>query len=151
MVCRACGFELYLNAATAAAALIADNQGRLLVIVRAREPQKGKWDLPGGFTDPGESAEESLCREVREELGLEIASMRYLCSSPNTYEYMGICYATVDLGFVCQVDNLSAFRACQSEVQQVLFVPPEELDVDRFGFESIRRIVAQYKADNLIL
>jgi len=147
LICRKCGFELYLNAATATAALISDNQGRLLVIVRARDPKKGSWDLPGGFTDPGESAEESLRREIQEELGLEIASMRYLCSHPNRYEYMGICYATVDLAFVCEVSDLAAARICRSEVEQVLFVPPEELDAARFGFESIRQIVTQYKAE----
>ena len=70
--------------------MITDDQGRLLVVVRAEEPEKGTWDLPGGFADPGESIEESVRREVREELGLEIASMRYLCSYPNTYEYGGI-------------------------------------------------------------
>lgn len=143
--CRSCGFEFYLNAATAAAALIADNQGRLLVVVRAREPRKGTWDLPGGFTDPGESAEESLHREVREELGLEIAAMRYLCSYPNSYDYMGICYATVDLGFICDVEDVGAVNACEREVAQVLFVPPGELDASRFGFDSIQRIVQRYQ------
>lgn len=146
LACRGCGFELYLNAATAAAALIADKQGRLLVIERAREPKKGAWDLPGGFTDPGESAEESLRREVKEELDLEIVSMRYLCSYPNTYEYMGLCYATVDLGFICQVADAAAVRACPSEVAEFHSVPLEELDPARFGFDSIKKIVQRYLA-----
>ena len=104
--CEACGFDLYLNTAAAVAALIADDRGRLLIVVRAAAPEKGTWDLPGGFADPGESIEESLRREVREEIGLEIASMRYLGSYPNTYAYKGIRYATVDLGFVCEVKDL---------------------------------------------
>jgi len=143
--CGNCGFEFYRNAATAAAALIADNRGRLMVVVRAREPKKGTWDLPGGFTDPGESAEESLHREIREELGLEIASMQYLCSYPNTYDFKDVRYATVDLGFVCRVDDVAAATVCPREVAELLFVPPEELEPSRFGFESVRKIVQRYR------
>ncbi len=70
--CESCDFEFYLNVAAAVAALITDEEGRLLVVVRAEEPRKGMWDLPGGFADPGESAEEALGRELAEELGLVV-------------------------------------------------------------------------------
>gem|GEM_PF-105146 len=145
--CTSCGFELYLNAAAAVAALIADEQGRLLIVVRAEEPQKGMWDLPGGFADPGESAEETLRREVHEELGLELASMRYLCSYPNTYDYKGMRYVTMDLGFVCEVKDLAATRVANDEVKQVLFVRPEEIDTARFGFGSVGRTVDFYRTE----
>jgi len=146
--CEVCGFDLYLNTAAAVAALIADDQGRLLIVVRAEEPEKGTWDLPGGFADPGESIEESLRREVREELGLEMASMRYLCSYPNTYEYGGMRYATVDLGFVCAVRDLTAVKASEDEVTQLLFVRPEEIDTARFGFPSVGKIVERYRTEH---
>ena len=45
--CEACGFELYMNPAAAVAGVIVDGQGRIVVTVRAREPGKGQWDLPG--------------------------------------------------------------------------------------------------------
>ena len=144
VLCRSCDFEFYFNVATAAGALITDDRGRLMVIERAREPKKGMWDLPGGFVDSGESVEASLRREIQEELVLEIASMEFLCSYPNTYDYMGVRYATVDLGFICQIDNVAVAKVCQSEVAQLLFVAPEELDVSRFGFVSIRKIVQRY-------
>ena len=146
--CEACGFDLYLNTAAAVAALIADDQGRLLIVVRAAEPEKGTWDLPGGFADPGESAEESLRREVREELGLEIASMRYLCSYPNSYNYGGMRYATVDLGFVCKVEDLTVARAFEDEVARLLFLRPEEIDIARFGFPSVGKLVERYRTEH---
>ena len=45
---------------------------RALVTVRAREPYRGKVDVPGGFLELGEHPVDGLKREVREELGLEI-------------------------------------------------------------------------------
>ena len=142
--CDACGFELYLNVAAAVAALIFDDEGRLLAIVRAQEPQKGLWDLPGGFVDPGESAEDALRREIREELGLEIASMRYLQSYPNVYEYRGVEYATADLGFVCTVDDLSQMRPAESEIEDVVLERPEDIDVRQWAFPSTARLLRQY-------
>ncbi len=144
--CEACGFDLYLNTAAAVAALITDEQGRLLVVVRAREPQKGTWDLPGGFADPGESAEEAVRREVREELGLEITTSRYLGSHPNTYAYGGMQYATLDMAFVCSVEEFTGLTIARDEVTEVLFVRPEEIEATRFGFPSIGRFAEQYKS-----
>jgi len=145
--CGACGFEFYLNAAAAVAGMIVDDQGRLLITVRGKEPGKGKWDLPGGFADPGESAEEALQREVREEVGLEIIAMRYLGSYPNTYEYMGVRYATMDMGFVCQVEDVSQAAARERDIEAVLFKPPREIDPARFAFRSPARLVERYLAE----
>ena len=142
--CEACGFELFLNAAAAVAGLIFDEQGRLLLIERAREPGKGLWDLPGGFADPGESAEAALRREVAEELDLEVTSLRYLHSEPNVYGYGGVQYATVDLGFVCAVADISRARAAAGEVAAVVFRRPEEIAPDRLAFASTRRLVERY-------
>ena len=144
--CESCGFELYLNAAAAVAGLIVDSQGRLLVAVRGKEPGKGRWDLPGGFVDPGESAEEALQREVHEEVGLEVAAMQYLGSCPNAYEYMGVRYATMDMGFVCQVRDMSRARPREGEIDAVLFKYPREIDPSRFAFPSITKLVESYLA-----
>ncbi len=146
--CADCGFEYYFNPAAAVAALITDNDGRLLVTVRAEEPAKGAWDLPGGFVDPGESAEEALSREVKEELGIEIASMKYLYSEPNVYEYKQVSYTTVDLVFLCSVRDVSEARAFDDlEVEALLFKAPADIDPDKFGLSSIRKIVSRYLAE----
>jgi NADH pyrophosphatase NudC (nudix superfamily) len=144
--CDVCGFELYLNAAAAVAALIVDAEGRLLVVERAQDPKKGMWDLPGGFADPGESAEEALRREVTEELDLEVTSLRYLGSFPNVYDYMGVRYATMDLGFVCEVADTKAVRPHAAEVAAVSFKRPDEIEAGRFAFESLSRLVELHLA-----
>lgn len=52
-------------------AVIVD-QGRVLLIRRGSEPLKGNWSLPGGLLEVGESLEDGVRREVREETGLEV-------------------------------------------------------------------------------
>ena len=47
--------------------------GRILLIRRGHEPEAGRWSLPGGRIEAGESDEQALVREVREETGLEVA------------------------------------------------------------------------------
>jgi 8-oxo-dGTP diphosphatase len=45
---------------------------RILMAQRGKEPLKGWWSLPGGALEIGESLKDAVCREVREETGLEI-------------------------------------------------------------------------------
>lgn len=53
-------------------AIIHDPGGRLLLVKRAHEPGKGKWSLPGGRVEPGETDHSAVQREVREETGLSV-------------------------------------------------------------------------------
>src|SRR4051812_38736521 len=53
-------------------AVVHDAAGRLLLIQRGHEPSLGLWSLPGGRVEPGESLEEAVEREVREETGLDV-------------------------------------------------------------------------------
>jgi 8-oxo-dGTP diphosphatase len=56
------------------AAVLADAHGRVLVTQRpAGKSYAGYWEFPGGKLEPGEAAESALRRELREELGIEVA------------------------------------------------------------------------------
>ena len=62
-------------------AAILDDEGRLLLIQRLKEPEAGAWGLPGGKIDFGERAEDTARREIEEELGIVIELTRLACIS----------------------------------------------------------------------
>lgn len=72
--CPACDRSWYRSPAPSTGCAIVEN-GRVLVTVRAGEPEKGRIDLPGGFLEPGEHPVDAVIREVREELGVEIGGI----------------------------------------------------------------------------
>jgi 8-oxo-dGTP diphosphatase len=57
-------------------ALVYDAQGRLLLVQRANDPGRGRWSLPGGKVEPGETDAEAVVRELREETGLVVTPGR---------------------------------------------------------------------------
>ena len=101
--CEGCGFVYYFNPSAATVAVIVNERDELLVCVRAKEPAKGTLDLPGGFCDMHESAEEGVAREVLEETGMRVTETKYLFSLPNTYLYSGFVVHTIDAFFLCSV------------------------------------------------
>ena len=141
--CADCGYVYYLNPSSANAAIVINEHGELLVERRGREPQKGLLDLPGGFADIGETAEQGVIREVQEETGLEVTEARYLFSFPNTYLYSGLVVPTLDLFFRCQVNDLSTLRA-DDDAAEVLWIPLVQVRAEDFAFESIRHGVAEF-------
>jgi len=80
-----------------------DDEGRLLLVRRAREPDKGKWDLPGGFLDEGEHPLDALRRELREETGLEIEPGEFIGVFVDRYGDAADAPATLNLYWTARV------------------------------------------------
>lgn len=64
----------------AASAVITDGADRVLVVQRGTEPGRGRWSVPGGKVEPGETLEQAAAREAREETGLDVEIGRELWS-----------------------------------------------------------------------
>lgn len=74
--CFHCGNDTYRNPIPVAVGIIPviDSYVTGLVIIqRGNEPKKGGWAFPGGFIEYGETWKEALSREIKEELGAELA------------------------------------------------------------------------------
>ena len=142
--CDACGYELYKNPTIGGVALILDEQGRVLVVKRSKNPAKGTWHLPGGFVEAGETIEEGIAREVKEELNIEVDVIRYLFSIPNQYMYHGIeCYP-LDFFFECRIKDMSQLSVDLSENSDYAFLSPEEIKIEDFGLPSIKECIRRY-------
>jgi ADP-ribose pyrophosphatase YjhB (NUDIX family) len=140
--CHTCGFTYYANPSGATAAFII-RDGRLLVARRGKEPARGTLDLPGGFIDMDETAEEGMAREIREETGLEALRMDYLFSLPNLYVYSGMTIHTLDLFFRVEVAADKTAQA-DDDAADLMWIPLEELRPEEFGLGSIRRAVTRF-------
>ena len=76
-VCPQCGWIHFVDPKVAAAVLIEQN-GRVLLVRRANEPFRGLWTLPAGFINGGEDPAEAAARECLEETGLNVRVRRVL-------------------------------------------------------------------------
>ncbi|EGJ70654.1 NUDIX hydrolase [Bacteroides coprosuis DSM 18011] len=135
--CEDCKFVYYFNPSAATVAVILNSKNEILVALRAKDPAKNTLDLPGGFVDVDETGEEAVCREVKEETGLDVNNTQYLFSIPNIYIYSGFTVHTLDLFYLCYVKDTSYLLA-QDDVAATRFIPIEEIEVEKFGLRSIR-------------
>ena len=120
------------------AAVIGGPDGRILVCSRpAGTHMAGKWEFPGGKIEPGETAEACIRREIREELGMEIAAGPVLTVMEHDY---GVKYVRVTFFLAVSDDAPSA-----KDHQSFRWVTPEEivlvdfLEADRPVSEEIRK------------
>jgi 8-oxo-dGTP pyrophosphatase MutT (NUDIX family) len=110
-----------------AVGFVRDGQGRVLLTRRA---DNGRWCLPGGHIDPGESAAEACVREVFEETGLTVRVTRLIgvYSTPhiiaqyadgNRVQFISLCFAA---------DIISSEPALSAEVTEIGFFTPAEIE-----------------------
>ena len=76
--CPACGYVAYPRVSPAMMALV--TRGREILLARAHRFPPGMFSALAGFVEPGETIEDCLAREVREEVGVEVRDIRYFGS-----------------------------------------------------------------------
>jgi NAD+ diphosphatase len=145
--CESCGFVFYINPSAAVAAFIINEAGDLLVCKRGKEPEKGTWDLPGGFVDGNETGEEAMIREIKEELQAKVIDYKYIFSLPNLYEYSGMTIPTLDMFFTCKIADNSLLTA-SDDVADCFFVSLKDVKTEHFGLKSIQKGVGMFLQSN---
>lgn len=138
--CSACGFQLFLNCASAAIGLILTPENQLIITRRKNNPFKGMLDFPGGFADPGETIETTLKREIKEELNLDTHGWTYQCSLPGIYEFKDIQYSITDLVFSTRIDSIQGIQA-RDDILNFYFMDTGQLETSQFGLHSARTLV----------
>jgi ADP-ribose pyrophosphatase YjhB (NUDIX family) len=141
--CPLCGRSWYRNPAPAVGAAIV-RDGKALVTVRARDPYRGKIDVPGGFLELGEHPVDGLKREVMEELGVE-ANVLWppVMFAPHRYGDDGV--HALAIGF--RVEITSGEPSPTDDVADILWVSAEEIDPLDFAWEHDRKFIRDALSD----
>ncbi|MGI8774996.1 MAG: NUDIX domain-containing protein [Actinomycetota bacterium] len=142
--CGSCGRSWYRNMAPTAGAAIV-KAGRALVTVRARDPEKGRLDVPGGFLGPDEHPVDGLKREVREELGIEIETEMADCVSMVPHRYGDEGDMVLALGFKARW--VSGDPEPADDVAEILWLEKGELADADFAWPHDRELLRRALED----
>lgn len=115
-----------------------------MLLVRGKDPGRGKFGLPGGFIDAGETAEQALAREIYEEIRLKLTAWQYLASFPNEYTFHGFVLPVTDMFFVAQVESFDTLETGDGEIEGWHFCHPGPKELRNMAFESNRKALELY-------
>jgi ADP-ribose pyrophosphatase YjhB (NUDIX family) len=110
------------------ACTIVEMDGRVVLLRRGTQPQKGKWVLPGGYVDRGEAVEAAALRETQEECGLRVRINRLL----GVYSYPERIAAVV----VYLADYISGTLIADDESLDAGLFRLNEIPWDHLAFQS---------------
>lgn len=105
-------------------------EGKILLV---RHHSLKKWQIPGGVQEIGESVEQTVCREIREELGLDLKprALIGIYSSPRwTIEYSDGRKVQQLIFFFLMEGQMTPIKIQESELTEYQFFAPDELPDD---------------------
>lgn len=124
--CAACGRFRFGRFSIGVGGLLI-HEGKVLLVQRAHEPGKGRWTLPGGYTEEDESPDVAVVREVREETGLEVTAGPLLAiRHAQTAEHQN-AYYVFRVSLAGLPDRLRP-EGDGEEVARAVFAAPTEID-----------------------
>ncbi len=108
-VCPQCGWIYFADPKVAAAVLVEQN-GRVLLVRRVNEPFRGLWTLPAGFVNAGEDPADAAVRECLEETGLTVRVIRVLDviagrEHPRGADFVIVYAAEIESGLLTASDD----------------------------------------------
>lgn len=137
--CPDCGHEYWRNPKPCGGACVVNN-GELLLVLRANDPGAGLWDLPGGFCDPEEHPLATAKREVQEETGLSLHSMRFLGMWIDTYGNEDPPEVTLNIYFVGQADRPELART-SDETAEIRWFNPGNIPIAALAFAHVQEAI----------
>jgi 8-oxo-dGTP diphosphatase len=110
----------------------------ILLIKRATVPFKGYWALPGGRAEPGETVEQTIVREVKEETGLDIAVVSKIGDYHEQGVQGGVEYDYYPACFLVRIVG-GEIKKQESEIEEIKLLSLSELP-EALAFEHAQMI-----------
>jgi len=111
------------------AAIIHDGEGRIFATQRGYGDFKDWWEFPGGKMEAGETPEEALVREIREELSAEISVDEFLCTIDYDYPNFHLtmhCFLCSLIGEALHLNEHEAAKwLMKDELDSVKWLPAD--------------------------
>jgi len=139
MVCPVCGNIIYPRINPAVIVGIR-NGDRILVTKYAHRDNVPYFALVAGFAEIGETLEETVAREVNEEVGLKVKNITYYSSQP-----WGTA-SDILIGFFCDVDGDDTIRMDKNELKEALWVTADEIELQPDGYSLTNEMMTRFKA-----
>jgi ADP-ribose pyrophosphatase YjhB (NUDIX family) len=125
ITCASCGYGAFYNPKPVACAIPTTTSNHIILLRRGFQPNRGRWSMPGGFVDLGESVEQAAIRETKEEVGLDIAITRLVgVYSRSTDRIVVVVYAARAEGTPTRTEEaleVEAFRPTTIPWDQLAF------------------------------
>ena len=121
LVCTECAHIVYPKVTPGIIAGVIDRETNRIVLTTYANRPGARPALVAGFAEVGESLEGCLCREVREEVGLEVTNLRYVGSQPWPYS------DSLLVGFFCEVTGSRDIVLEEAELKRAEWVSPEDM------------------------
>jgi NAD+ diphosphatase len=134
MQCPSCGLLAYPRISPAVMVLVRD--GDKLLLARSPHFKPGVYSALAGFVEPGETLEECAKREVREEVGIEIANLRYFHSQPWPFPNSLMVAFFADYAGGCIKPDPNEIEAADWFSPDALPVLPEPISISRRLIEA---------------
>lgn len=143
--CQNCDFDFYINPGPCNGLLLENETGEILLVKRKYAPDKGKWDVPGGFVDQEEDLETSTIREAKEELGVDISDVQYIASYADTYQFQGITIPTLIFLMTARISG-GQLKA-QDDAEEFRFFAKDQIPWEDLAFNFLRTALKDYLRD----
>lgn len=130
--CGSCGYVAYPRVSPAMMALV--TRGRDLLLARAHRFPQGMYSALAGFVEPGETIEDCIVREVREEVGVEVTKLQYFASQSWAFPH------SLMIAFTAEYSG-GEVRCDDSEIAEARWFPADALPPRPPSLSIARRLI----------
>ncbi len=123
--------------------IVVNQRNELLFTVRAKNPKKGTYTVPGGFVDHNENALQTVIRETLEETGATISDIKYFNTYPVMYTYQSNEYPVLSITFLAKFVKFTK-RFDKEETQDLVWIKADSVNLKKIGLENVKNAIRDY-------